>query len=163
MVSNALRAETIVKLRVLSRNQQLVRMDFEQPLDDYADEMFLQCVSNLVAEHDIVLLSDWPKGTFLIEALIEVCRERDIPCLVDPKGTNFSRYRGATMITPNLSEFEAVAGAQSVDEKISNATKEDITDYGFDAVLVTRSERGMTLHRDGDLFIYPHSPKRCLT
>ena len=146
-------AETIVKLRVLSRNQQLIRMDFEQPLDDYADEMFLQYVSNLVAEHDVVLLSDYAKGTLSrIEALIEVCRERDIPCLVDPKGTNFSRYRGATMITPNLSEFEAVAGAcNQSDEKISNAAKAMCTDYGFDAVLVTRSERGMTLQpKDGD-------------
>ena len=100
-------------------------MDFEQPLDDYADEMFLQYVSNLVAEHDVVLLSDYAKGTLSrIEALIEVCRERNIPCLVDPKGTNFSRYRGATMITPNLSEFEAVAGAcNQSDEKISNAAK----------------------------------------
>ena len=140
-------AETIVKLRVLSRNQQLIRMDFEQPLDDYADEMFLQYVSNLVAEHDVVLLSDYAKGTLSrIEALIGVCREQNIPCLVDPKGTNFSRYRGATMITPNLSEFEAVAGAcHQSDEKISNAAKAMCVEYEFDAVLVTRSERGMTL------------------
>ena len=145
-------AETIVKLRVLSRNQQLIRMDFEQPFDDYADEMFLQYVSNLIADHDVVLLSDYAKGTLCrIEDLIDVCREQKIPCLVDPKGTDFSRYRGATMITPNLSEFEAVAGpCNQSDEKISQAAKAMCADFGFDAVLVTRSERGMTLQsRDG--------------
>ncbi len=146
-------AETIVKLRVLSRSQQLIRMDFEQPFDDYADEMFLQYVSNLIAEHDVVLLSDYAKGTLChIEALIDACREKKIPCLVDPKGTDFSRYRGATMITPNLAEFEAVAGPCSqADEKISKAAKAMCANYGFDAVLVTRSERGMTLQpRGGD-------------
>ena len=151
-------AKTIVKLRVLSRNQQLIRMDFEQPLDEYADEMFLRYVSNLIAEHDVVLLSDYAKGTLRrIEALIEVCREQNIPCLVDPKGDNFSRYRGATMITPNLSEFEAVAGpCNQVDQKISDAARAMCQDFGFDAVLVTRSERGMTLQpREGDALHLP--------
>lgn len=151
-------AETIVKLRVLSRNQQLIRMDFEQPFDDYADGMFLQYVSNLVAEHDVVLLSDYAKGTLCqIEALIDVCREQNIPCLVDPKGIDFSRYRGATLITPNLSEFEAVAGpCDQSDSKISQAAKSMCQDYGFDAVLVTRSERGMTLQpREGEALHLP--------
>lgn len=140
-------AETIVKLRVLSRNQQLIRMDFEQPLDEYADEIFIQYATNLIAEHDAVLLSDYAKGTLSrIGALIDACREQNIPCLVDPKGTDFSRYRGATMITPNLSEFEAVAGpCNQSDAKISEAAKALCSDYGFDAVLVTRSEQGMTL------------------
>ena len=151
-------AETIVKLRVLSRNQQLIRMDFEQPFDDYADGMFLQYVSNLVAEHDVVLLSDYAKGTLCqIEALIDVCREQNIPCLVDPKGIDFSRYRGATLITPNLSEFEAVAGpCDQSDSKISQAAKSMCQEYGFDAVLVTRSERGMTLQpREGEALHLP--------
>lgn len=140
-------AETIVKLRVLSRNQQLIRMDFEQPLDEFADEMFIQYVSNLIAEHDAVLLSDYAKGTLSrIGALIDACREQNISCLVDPKGSDFSRYRGATMITPNLSEFEAVAGpCNQSDTLISDAARAMCDDYGFDAVLVTRSEQGMTL------------------
>lgn len=146
-------AETIVKLRVLSRNQQLIRMDFEQPFDEYADEIFIQFVSNLIAEHDVVLLSDYAKGTLCrVDALINACREQNIPCLIDPKGSDFARYRGATMITPNLSEFEAVAGpCNQSDTKISEAAKAMCENFGLDAVLITRSEHGMTLQpRDSD-------------
>ena len=140
-------ADTIVKLRVLSRNQQLIRMDFEAPLDDYADESFLQYASNLIAEHDLVLLSDYAKGTLTnIEALISACRALNTPVLVDPKGADFSRYAGATLITPNLSEFEAVVGACDQDDGVISVSARNLCDqHGFDAVLVTRSERGMTL------------------
>jgi len=140
-------ADTIVKLRVLSRNQQLIRMDFEVPLDDYADESFLQYASNLIAEHDVVLLSDYAKGTLTnIEALISACRVLNTPVLVDPKGADFSRYAGATLITPNLSEFEAVVGACHQDDTVISARARDLCEqHGFEAVLVTRSERGMTL------------------
>ena len=140
-------ADTIVKLRVLSRNQQLIRMDFEAPLNDYADESFLQYASNLIAEHDVVLLSDYAKGTLTnIEALISACRVLKTPVLVDPKGANFSRYAGATLITPNLSEFEAVVGACHQDDTVISARARDLCEqHGFEAVLVTRSERGMTL------------------
>ena len=140
-------ADTIIKLRVLSRNQQLIRMDFEAPLDDFADESFLQYASNLIAEHDVVLLSDYAKGTLTnIEALISACRALNTPVLVDPKGADFSRYAGATLITPNLSEFEAVVGACHQDDAVISARARDLCDqHGFDAVLVTRSERGMTL------------------
>ena len=140
-------ADTIVKLRVLSRNQQLIRMDFEAPLDDFADESFLQYASNLIAEHDVVLLSDYAKGTLTnIEALISACRVLKTPVLVDPKGADFSRYAGATLITPNLSEFEAVVGACHQDDTVISARARDLCEqHGFEAVLVTRSERGMTL------------------
>ena len=140
-------ADTIVKLRVLSRNQQLIRMDFEAPLDDFADESFLQYASNLIAEHDVVLLSDYAKGTLTnIEALISACRVLNTPVLVDPKGADFSRYAGATLITPNLSEFEAVVGACHQDDTVISARARGLCEqHGFEAVLVTRSERGMTL------------------
>ena len=140
-------ADTIVKLRVLSRNQQLIRMDFEAPLDDFADESFLQYASNLIAEHDVVLLSDYAKGTLTnIGALISACRVLNKPVLVDPKGADFSRYAGATLITPNLSEFEAVVGACHQDDTVISARARDLCEQcGFEAVLVTRSERGMTL------------------
>jgi D-beta-D-heptose 7-phosphate kinase/D-beta-D-heptose 1-phosphate adenosyltransferase len=140
-------ADTIVKLRVLSRNQQLIRMDFEAPLDDFADESFLQYASNLIAEHDVVLLSDYAKGTLTnIGALISACRVLNKPVLVDPKGADFSRYAGATLITPNLSEFEAVVGACHQGDTVISARARDLCEqYGFEAVLVTRSERGMTL------------------
>ena len=145
-------ADTIVKLRVLSRNQQLIRMDFENSLTDFADSSFFQYASNLIAEHDVVLLSDYAKGTLSnIEPLIDCCKAIGVPVLVDPKGTDFDRYRGATVITPNLAEFEAVVGlCQQTDDIISERAKTLCEKYDFDAVLVTRSERGMTLQSRQD-------------
>ncbi len=145
--------DTIVKLRVLSRNQQLIRMDFEAPLDDYADESFSQYAGNLIAEHDVVLLSDYAKGTLTnIEALITACQALNTPVMVDPKGADFARYTGATLITPNLSEFEAVVGACHQDDEIISQRARDLChQHDFEAVLVTRSERGMTLQsREGE-------------
>jgi len=95
----------------------------------------------------VVLLSDYAKGTLTnIEALISACRVLKTPVLVDPKGADFSRYAGATLITPNLSEFEAVVGACHQDDTVISARARDLCEqHGFEAVLVTRSERGMTL------------------
>ena len=140
-------AETIVKLRVMSRSQQLIRMDFEGSFSDYVDSSFLQYSTNLIAEHDVVLLSDYAKGTLnQVGSLIDACRYRGVPVLVDPKGSDFERYRGASIITPNLSEFEAVVGACfQNDDLISSRAKSLCATHGFDAVLVTRSEHGMTL------------------
>jgi D-beta-D-heptose 7-phosphate kinase/D-beta-D-heptose 1-phosphate adenosyltransferase len=140
-------AETIVKLRVMSRSQQLIRMDFEGSFSDYVDSSFLQYSTNLIAEHDVVLLSDYAKGTLSqVGSLIDACRSHGVPVLVDPKGSDFERYRGASIITPNLSEFEAVVGACfQNDDLISSRAKSLCATHGFDAVLVTRSERGMTL------------------
>lgn len=140
-------AETIVKLRVMSRSQQLIRMDFEGSFSDYVDSSFLQYSTNLIAEHDVVLLSDYAKGTLSqVGSLIDACRSHGVPVLVDPKGADFERYRGASIITPNLSEFEAIVGACFQDDDlISSRAKSLCATHDFDAVLVTRSERGMTL------------------
>ena len=149
---------TIVKLRVLSRNQQLIRMDFEQPLSDYADDLFVQYIANLIAGHDVVLLSDYGKGTLhQVEPIISACREANVPVLVDPKGTDFERYRGATLLTPNLSEFEAVVGACGQDsDLIADKACELCHSLDLDAMLVTRSEHGMTLQpKTGDALHLP--------
>jgi D-beta-D-heptose 7-phosphate kinase/D-beta-D-heptose 1-phosphate adenosyltransferase len=140
-------AETIVKLRVMSRSQQLIRMDFEGSFSDYVDSSFLQYSTNLIAEHDVVLLSDYAKGTLSqVGSLIDACRSHGVPVLVDPKGADFERYRGASIITPNLTEFEAIVGACFQDDDlISSRAKTLCATHDFDAVLVTRSERGMTL------------------
>ena len=150
--------DTIVKLRVMSRNQQLIRMDFEAPLEDFADASFLQYATNLIAEHDVVLLSDYAKGTLTdIEALLSACKAQNTPVLVDPKGADFARYAGATLITPNLSEFEAIVGpCNQDDELISERARDLCKKYDFEAVLVTRSDRGMTLQpKEGDTLHLP--------
>ncbi len=102
---------TIVKLRVLSRHQQLLRMDFEEPFETDAAAMAAE-VEQLLAGVRVLVLSDYGKGALKNhQVLIQAARARGIPVLADPKGKNFEIYRGATLITPNLVEFEAIVGA----------------------------------------------------
>ena len=139
-------ADTIVKLRVLSRNQQLLRMDFEEPLNDHANDLFLRYAQQHLADADLVILSDYAKGTLqLVQSFIAHCRERGTPTLVDPKGSDFERYRGATVITPNLSELEAVVGTCDSDTELVQKTEALRASLDVEAILVTRSEAGMTL------------------
>ena len=145
------KADTIVKLRVLSRNQQLLRMDFEQTLAPYANDLFLRYAQQHLADADLVILSDYAKGTLeLVQPLLAYCREAGKRTLVDPKGTDFERYRGATLMTPNLSELEAVVGPCDTDEALVEKAGDLRAALELDAILVTRSEAGMTLiERDG--------------
>ncbi len=140
------KADTIVKLRVLSRNQQLLRMDFEQSLAPYANDLFLRYAQQHLADADLVILSDYAKGTLeLVQPLLACCREAGKRTLVDPKGANFERYRGATLMTPNLSELEAVVGPCDTDETLVEKAGSLRATLELDAILVTRSEAGMTL------------------
>jgi len=149
--------ETIVKLRVLSRNQQLLRMDFEQSLARHADDLFTAQIKPHLAAVDVVVLSDYAKGTLnQVEEIIRLCREAGKPVLVDPKGQDLNRYSGATLLTPNLSEFEAVVGPCDSEDTLlakGEALRESLN---VAALLVTRSERGMTLfHKDGSPISLP--------
>ena len=140
------KADTIVKLRVLSRNQQLLRMDFEQSLAPYANDLFLRYAQQHLADAGLVILSDYAKGTLeLVQPLLAYCREAGKRTLVDPKGTDFERYRGATLMTPNLSELEAVVGPCDTDEALVEKAGNLRASLELDAILVTRSEAGMTL------------------
>lgn len=141
---------TITKLRVLSRNQQLIRLDFEESFVAVDKQPLLEHTKSIIVEHDLLLLSDYDKGTLSdVQALIKVANEHNIPVLVDPKGTDFSRYRGATLITPNLSEFEAVVGHCNSEAEIVSKGQALLTELDLTAMLVTRSEQGMTLLRHG--------------
>jgi D-beta-D-heptose 7-phosphate kinase/D-beta-D-heptose 1-phosphate adenosyltransferase len=139
---------TIHKLRVLSRNQQLIRLDSEDRLTGHEDE-FEALFSNSLDDVDAIVLSDYGKGTLgRIEPLIALGRERGIPVLVDPKGVEFERYRGASALTPNQTEFEAVVGPWP-DEAAFRSRGADLgVQLELDALLVTRGERGMTLFWD---------------
>ena len=142
--------DTIVKLRVLSRNQQLLRMDFEESLAHHANDLFLRYAQQHLADADLVILSDYAKGTLqLVQALIAHCREMGKPTLVDPKGSDFERYRGATVMTPNLSELEAVVGLCDADETLVQKAEALRASLDLEAILVTRSEAGMTLVQSG--------------
>lgn len=139
-------AETIVKLRVLSRNQQLLRMDFEESLADYANDLFVGYAQQHLADADLVVFSDYAKGSLsLIQPLLSHCRELRKPTLVDPKGSDFERYRGATLITPNLAELEVVVGSCASEPVLIEKASALRAALDIDAILVTRSEAGMTL------------------
>lgn len=141
---------TITKLRVLSRNQQLLRLDFEESFAEIDKQPLIEQTKALVANHDLLLLSDYDKGTLSdVQALIKAANEHNVPVLVDPKGTDFARYRGATLITPNLSEFEAVVGHCKTEAEIVSKGQALLKELDLTAMLVTRSEQGMTLLRHG--------------
>lgn len=141
---------TITKLRVISRHQQLIRLDFEEadlsqagaPLQDNLDALLAHCGA--------LVLSDYAKGALRSPgALISRAREAGVPVLVDPKGTDFSRYRGATVLTPNLHEFEAVVGECASELELVSRGEELMRELELGALLITRGEQGMTLLRPG--------------
>ena len=141
---------TLIKLRVLSRHQQLIRLDFEDGFQDCDGAELGRRFRGGLAAADAVLLSDYGKGTLRdVPALIEAARAAGKPVLVDPKGTDFTRYRGATVITPNRGELEAVVGRCADAADLSARADELRRELDLDAVLVTRGEQGMTLVRAG--------------
>ncbi|MGH8445451.1 MAG: bifunctional D-glycero-beta-D-manno-heptose-7-phosphate kinase/D-glycero-beta-D-manno-heptose 1-phosphate adenylyltransferase HldE, partial [Solimonas sp.] len=146
-------APTITKLRVLSRNQQLIRLDFEEALDDvgaFDGEALKARYAEALAGCGVVVLSDYGKGTLRdVAALVQQARVQGKAVLVDPKGTDWQRYRGATLLTPNLSEFEAVAGRCRDEAELVARAEALRAELQLDALLVTRSEHGMTLIEPG--------------
>ena len=143
-------ADTIVKLRVLSRNQQLLRMDFEESLSPHANDLFVGFAAQHLIDADLIVFSDYAKGSLaLIESLIARCRSLGKTTLVDPKGHEFERYRGATVLTPNLTELEAVVGPCQDEATLVEKAEALRSTLELEAVLVTRSEAGMTLIQSG--------------
>ena len=144
---------TVHKLRVLARNQQLIRLDAEQSLEPAAPELGAR-FAKLVSAANVVVLSDYAKGTLSRPAeLIAHCRAARVPVLVDPKGTQFERYRGAFALTPNRGEFEAVVGPCATEAELLSKGNKLRADLELDALLVTRGDQGMTLFTEGE----PHT------
>ncbi|MFZ7236216.1 bifunctional D-glycero-beta-D-manno-heptose-7-phosphate kinase/D-glycero-beta-D-manno-heptose 1-phosphate adenylyltransferase HldE [Avibacterium gallinarum] len=139
---------TITKLRVLSRHQQLLRLDFEEDFHNVESDLLLAKLQSAVQNFGALILSDYGKGTLnQVQAMIQIARQANVPVLIDPKGTDFERYRGATLLTPNMSEFEAVVGTCHSEDDIVEKGLKLIRDIELNALLVTRSEKGMTLLR----------------
>ncbi|MDX9993706.1 MAG: D-glycero-beta-D-manno-heptose-7-phosphate kinase [Rhodocyclaceae bacterium] len=137
---------TTVKLRVLGRQQQLLRIDFENwPTHEVLQAKLAEFRQRVVA-CDVVILSDYGKGGLThITEMIRIAREQGKPVLVDPKGDDYARYAGASVITPNRAELREVVGRWR-DEADLNARVARLRDeLGIDALLLTRSEEGMTL------------------
>lgn len=143
---------TIIKLRAIAQQQQLLRIDFETPpshevlnaaLEDYRVQLPLA---------DVVILSDYGKGGLAhIAQMIQMARDAGKPVLVDPKGEDYARYQGATLLTPNRSEFRQVAGGWRDEAELNVKAQSLRADLQLDALLVTRSEDGMSLYRADDV------------
>jgi rfaE bifunctional protein kinase chain/domain len=138
---------TTVKLRLIGGHQQMLRVDFEIApshevlLDKLAD------FGHMIADRNVVILSDYGKGGLThIAPMIEVARSRGKIVLVDPKGDDYSRYRGATVVTPNRSELQAVVGRWKGEDELTAKAQALREKLGLTALLVTRSEEGMTLY-----------------
>jgi rfaE bifunctional protein kinase chain/domain len=138
--------KTTVKLRVIGRQQQLLRVDFENtPKHEVLISQTVE-FSKLINSHDVVLFSDYAKGGLAhVADMIALARAAGKRVLVDPKGSDYERYTGATIITPNKSEMQAAVGAWKDDAELAIKAQNLRTQLKLDAVLVTRSEEGMSL------------------
>ena len=139
-------AATITKLRVLSRHQQLIRLDFEDGFESEKADDLLENFQTQLESVRAVVLSDYGKGTLKqVQDFIKRARDAGKIILVDPKGSDFKKYHGATLITPNMHEFEGVVGHCIDDEDIVTKGQDLMASLDLQALLITRSERGMTL------------------
>lgn len=143
--------DTITKLRVLSRNQQLIRLDFEQSFADIDKQPLERHFSGLLQEVDVVILSDYDKGCLShVQNLIALAKTQNKPVIIDPKGDDFSKYRGATLLTPNMSEFQHIMGACTSESDVVEKAQKMMEQLELGSLLVTRSEKGMTYIRSGE-------------
>jgi rfaE bifunctional protein kinase chain/domain len=141
---------TTIKLRVIGRNQQLLRVDFETPPGHEVLASKLRDFRRLLPHCDVVILSDYGKGGLQhIARMIRLARRAGKAVLVDPKGDEYSRYHGATLITPNRAEFREVAGGWKSEAELTAKAQQLRRKLGAAGLLVTRSEEGMTLFQRG--------------
>ena len=143
---------TIVKLRMVAQNQQLLRADFDQ---QPSEEILAQCLSDFEKALDnsnVVILSDYGKGGLRhVTKMIDLAKDKGLPIIIDPKGSDYTRYQGATLITPNMKEFEAVAGVAENEQDFEARARKLRQDLKLDYLLVTRSDKGMSLFsKDGE-------------
>jgi D-beta-D-heptose 7-phosphate kinase/D-beta-D-heptose 1-phosphate adenosyltransferase len=142
-------APTVTKLRVLSRHQQLIRLDFEDHFSKMDARLVATKMQFYLDKVNVVILSDYGKGSLIDSSMMIRCaRMASKPILVDPKGNDFEKYRGATVITPNVAEFEAVVGHCSSEAQLVEKGQNLRKHLDLDALLITRSQEGMTLLRE---------------
>lgn len=144
---------TITKLRVISRQQQLLRLDFEETYGAEDVDQLAERTRSLLPDVSVLILSDYAKGTLQDpQTLVAAAIEAGVKVLVDPKGADFRRYRGATLLTPNLNEFESVVGVCDDEQTLLDRGLDLLAELELEALLITRGEQDMTLLRQD------HSP-----
>lgn len=147
---------TIVKLRVIGRQQQLVRIDFEEAPTDTVLRDKLTQFNSLVADYDVIVFSDYAKGGLVnVAEMIATAKKLGKRILVDPKGDDFTRYAGASILTPNKSEMVRIVGQWKNEEDLTARAQKLRTELDLEALLLTRSEEGMSLYRDGEVTHFP--------
>lgn len=147
---------TIIKLRVIGRQQQMLRIDFEEPPSDTVLRNKLMQYKALLADYDVIILSDYAKGSLVnVADMVAAGRAAGKVVMVDPKGDDFTRYAGATVLTPNKSEFRHIAGGWSSEEQLTEKAQKLRSELKLDALLLTRSEEGMTLYTVQERFHMP--------
>jgi D-glycero-beta-D-manno-heptose-7-phosphate kinase len=147
--------QTTVKLRVIGRSQQLLRLDFENTPDHDVLAVQTQVFQQLLPSHSAVLFSDYAKGGLThVSSMIAMARQAGKPVLVDPKGSDYARYQNASVITPNRAELQQVIGSWHSEEELRTKAQNLRTSLKLDALIFTRSEEGMSLYdADGELHV----------
>lgn len=147
---------TIIKLRVIGRQQQLLRVDFEDPPTDAVLRDKLSQFNMLLPHYDVIVLSDYAKGSLVnVAAMIATAKQAGKRILVDPKGDDFSRYTGASWLTPNKSEFRHIAGSWATEAELTEKAQQLRRALKLEALLLTRSEEGMTLYTEQNVMHVP--------
>ncbi|AWH90699.1 D-glycero-beta-D-manno-heptose-7-phosphate kinase [Buchnera aphidicola (Melanaphis sacchari)] len=138
--------KTITKIRILSDKKQLIRLDFQEKYICKKFNLLYKKIINSLKYYKILVLSDYAKGTLSnVKKIIELAKEMSIPILIDPKGVDFEKYSGASLLTPNLTEFEKIVGECNEEKQLLKKGIKLLSDLKLEALLVTRSKNGMTL------------------
>jgi rfaE bifunctional protein kinase chain/domain len=147
---------TIIKLRVIGRQQQMVRIDFEDTPTETVLRDKLTQFKALLPDYDVIVLSDYNKGSLVnVAEMIQLARAAGKTVMVDPKGDDFTPYRGATMLTPNKSELKRVVGSWKTEEQLTDKAQRLREELGLQALLLTRSEEGMSLYTADEIVHVP--------
>ena len=147
---------TIIKLRVIGRQQQLIRIDFEERPTEHVLQDKLNRFNTLLKAADVVIFSDYAKGSLVnVTTMISAAKSAGKIVLVDPKGSDFVRYAGATLLTPNKSELKQVIGEWFSEDELTEKAQKLRRDLDLQGLLLTRSEEGMTLYTEGEIVHVP--------
>jgi len=146
--------QTITKLRILSKNMQLIRLDFEKKIPNNKQDYLIKKFKKIIQKFDLVIFSDYAKGSlFKINELIKTCNEFNIPTLIDPKQKNTEIYRGATFLKPNFLEFQAMIQSVPNSEEIKVKALDLIQKLNLKALIITNGSKGISLfEKDGKVF-----------
>jgi len=151
---------SICKLRIMAQHQQLIRLDFEEASLKFDSNALLARLAKHLSQNDTVVFSDYGKGTLAnVSVYIAESKQAGIKVLVDPKGVDYQRYAHADVITPNLSELQAVVGVAEDEDKLIEKGRALLKQYQIPTLLLTRGEAGMTLIQDGQVHSLPAQAK----